>query len=81
LIPLGSSENGQMNFWMAPAPGGPGPFRTSNYTVGSWGPSEGVTTHWEDNLGHNSSVLAYPGTGRVDQYWGSEIWLWYPNWE
>jgi len=81
LIPLGSSENGQMNFWMAPAPGGPGPFQTSNYTVGSWGPSVGVTTYWEDNLENKSQPLTYPGTGQVDTYWQNEIWTWYPTWE
>lgn len=80
LIPLGPSENSTQNFWMAPAPGGPGPFRTSNYTVGSWGPSQGVTTYWVDDLGNRSTDLTWPGTGRVENYWGEEIWTWWPRW-
>lgn len=70
-----------MNFWMAPVPGGPGPFQDSNYTVGSWGPSEGVTTFWQDDEANNSTLLTYPGTGRVDEYWQNEIWTWFPSWD
>jgi hypothetical protein len=70
-----------MNFWMAPAPGGPGPFQNGNYSVGSWGPSQGVTTYWEDNFENKSTPLTYPGTGRVDAYWQNEIWTWWPSWD
>ena len=41
---LHPGDNGERLYWKAPVPGGPGPFCDGNYTVGSWCPSEGVTT-------------------------------------
>ncbi|KAI1616085.1 hypothetical protein EDD36DRAFT_122319 [Exophiala viscosa] len=69
-----SGSIGQNLFWMAPAPLGEGPFRTFNYTIGSWGPSAGLFTFWEDHQGNTSTILTYPGSGRVDSYWGPNIW-------
>jgi len=65
---------------MAPAPAGPGPFGTSNYTIGSWGPSLGVTTFWIDDKGNQSDLLTFPGTGNVDAYWGANVWTWTASW-
>lgn len=81
LVPLGSSENDQQNFWMAPAPGGPGPFQDENYTIGSWGPSKGVTTYWVDHEGNKSTPLTYPGVAVMDAYWQNNVWTWWPSWE
>ena len=80
--PLGSDENDTQLFWMAPAPGGPGPWNdTGNYTVGSWGPSSGVKTLWRDEEGNYSSLYEYPGTGEVDEYWRDNIWTFYAIWD
>jgi len=80
--PLGSDEDDTQLFWMAPAPGGPGPWNdTGNYTVGSWGPSSGVKTLWRDEEGNYSSLYEYPGTGEVDEYWRDNIWTFYAIWD
>lgn len=71
-----SDTLGDETFWMAPAPLGPGPFRNGNYTIGSWGPVQGLVTYWQDSKGNDLGPLAFPGTGRVDAYWGSNIWTW-----
>jgi hypothetical protein len=77
---LGSSQNDQQLFWMAPAPGGPGPYQDSNWTIGSWGPSQGVTTYWVDQKNDYSKWYEYPGTGQVDDYWKQNVWTWYAFW-
>jgi hypothetical protein len=78
--PLGPDEDGQKLYWQAPAPGGPGPFGDENFTIGSWGPSEDVTTFWIDGEGNYSRAVIYPGTGRVDAYWGANVWEFIPFW-
>jgi hypothetical protein len=65
---------------MAPAPGGPGPFQDFNWTIGSWGPSPGVTTYWADQKNDYSKWYEYPGTGKVDDYWKQNVWTWYAFW-
>ncbi len=80
--PLGPDENDTQLFWMAPAPGGPGPWDdVGNYTVGSWGPSPGVITFWRDEEGNYSQIYEYPGTGQVDDYWKDNIWTFYAIWD
>ncbi|KAK5337101.1 hypothetical protein LTR43_012598, partial [Exophiala xenobiotica] len=67
---------------MAPAPGGPGPFRNYDYTIGSWTPSEEVLTWWQDNHGNESTVIGWPGIADVAAAgWSDRIWRWWPVWE
>jgi hypothetical protein len=77
---LGPSQNNQQLLWIAPAPGGPGPYQDYNWTIGSWGPSNGVTTYWVDQKDNNSTWYQYPGTGQVNDYWKQNIWTWYAFW-
>jgi hypothetical protein len=77
---LSPEDNNQQLFWIAPAPGGPGPFQDFNWTIGSWGPSPGVTTYWTDQKNDNSQWYEYPGTGAVDDYWKQNVWTWYAFW-
>lgn len=74
LYPLQTDDLDQKNFWKAPAPLGPGPFGDGNYTIGSWGPGQGISTYWQDSKGNSSGPVVFPGTGRVDGYWGRNIW-------
>ncbi len=80
-IELGPSQNRAPQFWNAPAPGGPGPFRNRDYTVRSWLPSPGVLTWWENREGNLSQVLGWPGVARLEIGWEKEIWRWWAVWE
>jgi len=66
---------------MAPEPGGPGPYQDGNYTIGSWGPSDSVTTYWRDQQGDYSEWYDNPGTGQVDDYWKVNVWTFYAFWD
>jgi hypothetical protein len=77
---LSPTDNNQQLFWIAPAPGGPGPFQDANWTIGSWGPSQDVTTYWADQKNDYSQWYEYPGTGAVDDYWKQNVWTWYAFW-
>lgn len=80
-IELGPSHNRAPQFWNAPAPGGPGPFRNGDYTVRSWVPSPGVLTWWENREGNLSHVLGWPGAARLEIGWEKDIWRWWAVWE
>ena len=77
---LGDSENRSRLQWTE---GGQGPWGDGNYTIGSWGPSSGITTYFIDEQDDESGWYTYPGTGAIDDgnaHWSDNVDAFFVFW-